>query len=78
MDAGRSWRWTGGRWQAGDGREDVEAEDRVARVLRGGSWRGSQLSVRAASRANCLPPDSRNHIVGFRVVVRRPPSQNDH
>ena len=47
------------------------------RVLRGGSWNYGQILVRSANRGYSRP--GRLYyiygFVGFRVVVRRPPSQ---
>jgi formylglycine-generating enzyme required for sulfatase activity len=45
--------------------------------VRGGSWNADQNFARAAYRYYNLPADLGND-EGFRVVVRRPPSQNDH
>jgi formylglycine-generating enzyme required for sulfatase activity len=42
-------------------------------VLRGGSWFFDHYVARAASRGHGTP-FSRDYVIGFRVVVRRPPS----
>ncbi|GIK54869.1 MAG: SUMF1/EgtB/PvdO family nonheme iron enzyme [Chloroflexi bacterium] len=78
--SGNVWEWTSSQYQpypynAADGREDSEGDAR--RVLRGGSWFNFQNLARAAARLN-LTPDNRSNYVGFRVVVRRPPSHPDH
>jgi formylglycine-generating enzyme required for sulfatase activity len=46
------------------------------RVLRGGSWGDDRDLARAAFRYS-YHPNLRSYDVGFRVVVRLPPSQ-DH
>ena len=51
-----------------DGREDASAAESVLRVVRGGAFDDTELSVRAASRYR-LNPHYRNNLVGFRVVV---------
>ncbi len=62
--AGNVWEWTAS-WY--DHKE-------VSRVLRGGSWLFNQFFARAAYR-NLNHPNFRNLDLGFRVVVRRPPSE---
>ena len=56
--------------------EDDQIDDSGdPRVVRGGSWNNDRNHARAASR-DCVDPDSRYFLLGFRVVVvRRPPSQ---
>jgi formylglycine-generating enzyme required for sulfatase activity len=61
--AGNVWEWTDSWYDATAAR----------RVLRGGSWHGSQYLARAAYRLN-LHPINRRGSVGCRLV-RRPPSQ---
>jgi formylglycine-generating enzyme required for sulfatase activity len=87
--SGNVWEWTATLWGdniqqptfsypyvATDGREELQnAVSR--RVVRGGSWSGGQDSARAAYRRDDHPAN-RGDYDGFRVVVRRPPSQNDH
>jgi formylglycine-generating enzyme required for sulfatase activity len=55
-----------------DERDDVNSTD-VLRVLRGGSWRHSRGSARAAYR-NRLTPGDRNVINGFRLACAVVPS----
>jgi hypothetical protein len=61
--AGNVWEWTDSWYD----------EAQTWRVLRGGSWDGDQDVARAAYR-NPYPPGGRLYPIGFRVVVRRPPS----
>jgi formylglycine-generating enzyme required for sulfatase activity/energy-coupling factor transporter ATP-binding protein EcfA2 len=70
--AGNVWEWTRSSWalypyDAGDGREAVEAEG--WRVLRGGAWHDDLDRARCAARVRRLP-DQFGWDVGFRVVVR--------
>jgi formylglycine-generating enzyme required for sulfatase activity len=77
--AGNVWEWTSSLWGKGgelefgypydpnDGRENLNAPDSVARVLRGGSFRDGAQLVRCACRYG-YDPDSRAVSVGFRVV----------
>ena len=74
--AGNVWEWCQSLYkpypyQAGDGREDLQADGR--RVLRGGSFIGSQRSIRCTLRSWDLPGD-RDGNVGFRVMVAPNPS----
>ena len=55
-------------YQADDGRENLEADDDTARVLRGGAFSYVPLELRCASRDGDVPRH-RFHSVGFRVVV---------
>jgi formylglycine-generating enzyme required for sulfatase activity len=69
--SGNVWEWTRSLYQpypyqAGDGREDPEAEGH--RVLRGGSWLSDLRHARCAFRG-WLSPVSYSNDVGFRVVV---------
>ncbi len=72
---GNTWDWTGSLYQpypynTEDGREDPAADGR--RVVRGGAWHDSSISVRAAYRGRPHPGDRIND-VGARVVVGLPP-----
>ncbi|MGH8590691.1 MAG: type II toxin-antitoxin system prevent-host-death family antitoxin [Gammaproteobacteria bacterium] len=77
--AGNAWEWTRTLWgtkpgtphfrypyEAGDGREDLQAAENIAQVLRGGAFNGNASYVRCAYRY-------RRHVrlsrIGFRVVV---------
>lgn len=73
--SGNVWEWCGNK----DDDPQDEAVDGSGhrRVLRGGSWNNYQRNARAAYRSD-LTPDARSFFVGFRVVVRRPPSHPDH
>jgi len=68
--AGNVWEWTSSLWQKypyklDDGREDPV--DHGRRVVRGGSFGGSDGGVRCAARDLGDPVD-RNDGVGFRVM----------
>ena len=70
--AGNVWEWTRSQYtaypyNADDGRENLEPGN-VRRVVRGGSFRDFDFSVRAASRGGGTP-DYRDDDVGFRLVV---------
>jgi len=83
--AGNVWEWTGSLWgkdwgrpdfrypyRADDGREDLQASDEIARVLRGGSFFDGQFYARCAFRLGDLPGYRRwfhGGYLGFRVVV---------
>jgi formylglycine-generating enzyme required for sulfatase activity/GTPase SAR1 family protein len=81
---GNVWSWTSTIYDtlkypfppsADDDRENPDATG-VNRLVRGGSWDGSQDIARAAFRGN-RNPALRNYFYGFRVVGGlRPPSQN--
>ncbi|MFI0606605.1 MAG: SUMF1/EgtB/PvdO family nonheme iron enzyme [Anaerolineae bacterium] len=58
-------------YQAGDGREAVDAPPSTARVLRGGSWSFDRDACRAACRDNGFPA-LRSSDDGFRVVRAAP------
>jgi formylglycine-generating enzyme required for sulfatase activity len=79
--AGNVWEWTHSMWgrdwqtpgfkypcDAKDGREDESADTIMRRVLRGGAFYVSDVSLRCARRHRGNP-DSRRRDVGFRVVV---------
>lgn len=79
--AGNVWEWTRSLWGMGDleplfkypydpadGREALEAEPLMRRVLRGGSFNYPHDAARCACR-NHLTPDSAGWYVGFRVVL---------
>jgi len=56
-------------YDAGDGREDLEAGENVRRVLRGAGFRSNPEYVRSAYRQRHNPV-GRGRVMGFRVVVR--------
>jgi len=79
--AGNIWEWTISLWgkdlmnpeykypyDPADGRENLEADDEIRRVLRGGSWVNYQGSARCSSR-DWSGPNFRDDDGGFRVVV---------
>jgi formylglycine-generating enzyme required for sulfatase activity len=81
--SGNVWEWTRSLWgknpgepefgypyESTDGREDLEAGDDVARVLRGGSFFYNSRLVRCAARNRGIPVD-RYVDLGFRVVLRQ-------
>ena len=75
--SGNVWQWTrsifkGYPYQPVDGRENLE-DTSSSRVVRGGSWAFDPYHARVASR-NGFRPVFRINGIGFRVVVRRPPS----
>lgn len=79
--SGNVWEWTRSLWGGdhkkvrfsypyvvGDGREDLD--NRVYRIIRGGSW-GNEKSWATCSARNRLAPDRQaNNRTGFRVVQR--------
>jgi formylglycine-generating enzyme required for sulfatase activity len=72
--AGDVWEWTRSLYEdypydPDDGREELEASD--CRVVRGGSFYGSESRVRCAARNDWLNPDDCHRDLGFRVVVSR-------
>ncbi|MCB0020137.1 MAG: SUMF1/EgtB/PvdO family nonheme iron enzyme [Anaerolineales bacterium] len=64
--AGNVWEWTNSWYSEGE----------IRRALRGGSWFNNAGDARAAGRSGSTPV-SRDNNVGFRVVLRRPPSQKE-
>ncbi|MBI4661502.1 MAG: SUMF1/EgtB/PvdO family nonheme iron enzyme [Verrucomicrobia bacterium] len=78
--AGNVWEWTRSLWgkdynldfpypyRTDDKREDLDAANNVARVLRGGSWDDDADLARCAYRLGDRP-DYRFSLVGFRVVA---------
>ena len=54
-------------------RENLQADDNVRRVVRGGAWDDDREGVRSAYRIP-NPPISRNNLLGFRVCCSLPPS----
>lgn len=80
--AGNVWEWTRSLWgkkfeepnfkypyDPKDGREDLNAGNDVARVLRGGSFRDAEDYVRCGSRGGRGLPVVTDGHVGFRVVL---------
>jgi formylglycine-generating enzyme required for sulfatase activity len=76
------WEWTRSLWgkdlekpefvypyRPTDGREQLDAPDKVRRVLRGGAYRYAQRYARCAFRNRNLPYYRLGYL-GFRVVVR--------
>ena len=71
--AGNVWEWTQSQYKVYpydplDGRENLEAGDRVGRVLRGGAFRNNVRYIRCACRGGDYP-DLRDWNRGFRVVA---------
>ena len=79
--SGNVWEWTRSLWGENwdkpeygypydpqDGREDLEAPNRVLRVLRGGSFYSNENYVRCAARAR-VNPNNRDRGYGFRVCA---------
>jgi formylglycine-generating enzyme required for sulfatase activity len=79
--AGNVWEWTRSLWgeesweplfkypyDLADGREDLEAPDRVLRVLRGGSWDDDRVDARCVGRLWLEPGILPDHL-GFRLCV---------
>ena len=76
--SGNMWEWTASQYRdypykLEDRREDFD-DGTAMRILRGGSWHNNAHFCRVAYRYNLLPLYRLNRY-GFRVVVRRPPSQ---
>jgi hypothetical protein len=72
--SGNVWEWCRNKYKQPD-EEKIDSSG-AWRVLRGGSFDLNSLYARAASRRRNIP-DNRKHDIGFRVVVRRPPSHPD-
>jgi len=79
--AGNVWEWTRTLWgvdilttlfkypyNPADGREDMQADAAMYRVLRGGSYNYGRDAARCTAR-NRLMPDHGNWFVGFRVAL---------
>jgi formylglycine-generating enzyme required for sulfatase activity len=79
--AGNGWEWTRSLWgkrlgepdfkypyDTEDGRENLEADDRVHRVVRGGAFDVGQRGVRCAYRGGG-DPSFGDDLIGFRIVV---------
>ncbi len=71
--SGNVWEWTRSNYKnyeydPKDGRENMEAEKNVARVLRGGAYDSVGVNLRCAFRFG-LSPYYRYHDFGFRCVV---------
>ena len=71
--SGNVWEWTRSHlkdypYSYQDGREDLEAGDDVARVMRGGSFLDLQADARVSFRIR-LDPYLRNFDLGFRVAL---------
>jgi formylglycine-generating enzyme required for sulfatase activity len=79
--AGNVWEWTSSMWgkdsykpeykypyDSADGRENLEAGDKVLRVLRGGSWFNAQDGARCSGRL-WDNPGYGDDGYGFRIVV---------
>lgn len=70
---GTIWEWTADCWQNGhasvptDGSAFHSEQNCMARVLKGGTWRSSPASIRAAARL-AMPPSHASSNDGFRVV----------
>ncbi|UCC32052.1 MAG: SUMF1/EgtB/PvdO family nonheme iron enzyme, partial [Phycisphaerales bacterium] len=66
--------WCADVWHASydgapsDGSAWTTGGDQDGRVLRGGSWYSSEVDLRSAFR-NRTQPDSRGHVIGFRVAA---------
>ncbi len=79
--AGNVWEWTISLWgkdlfnpqfrypyNPTDGREDLEAGDKILRVVRGGSWLNVRSGARCAFRSRNSPSGGW-YLRGFRIVV---------
>jgi formylglycine-generating enzyme required for sulfatase activity len=79
--AGNVWEWTRSLWgsdlfkpefkypyRQSDGREQLEANDKILRVLRGGCFWFDLRSARCADRGG-NHPDDRGGLIGFRIVA---------
>jgi formylglycine-generating enzyme required for sulfatase activity len=69
---GNVWEWCSdwmGNYPEGFVKDPTRPDNGTRRVLRGGSWFGEPRFARSAYRSG-VEPGGRNHVVGFRVVVR--------
>jgi formylglycine-generating enzyme required for sulfatase activity len=73
--SGNVWEWCRNKYKNPDNEEIDDSND--GRVLRGGSWLNGQDSACADYRSFNTPNPRDDVTVGFRVVVRRPPSHHD-
>jgi formylglycine-generating enzyme required for sulfatase activity len=71
--SGNVWEWCRNKYANAEDDQIDDSGD--PRVVRGGSWGNNRSSARAACRYNFGFPADRDLNFGFRVVVRRPPSQ---
>jgi formylglycine-generating enzyme required for sulfatase activity len=69
--SGNVWEWCLNEYS---NPEKISLSGNAARVVRGGSWRGYRVDMRASLRDDSYP-DFRNLGSGFRVVVRPPKEQ---
>lgn len=72
--SGNVWEWCRNKY--GDPQDERVDDSSATRTLRGGSWFVSSIYARVTFRYQSLP-NFRNldNCLGFRCVVRRPPSQ---
>jgi len=70
--SGNVWEWCRNKYEK-PGEMQVDGSG-VRRVVRGGSWGYGRSYARAACRS-LSHPTGRKYVFGFRLVVRRPPSQ---
>jgi formylglycine-generating enzyme required for sulfatase activity len=63
-------------WQGPPGEPvDTAGPERgIARVIRGGGWRDSELVCRHGARGS-LPPETKDDAIGFRIAVREAPGR---
>jgi formylglycine-generating enzyme required for sulfatase activity len=79
--SGNTWEWTRSLWGRNeqkpefkypynpkDGREDLQADQSVRRVLRGGAFDNQGRDIRCACRISNYP-DERGGVMGFRLVL---------
>jgi len=71
--SGNVWEWTRSSWDGyptnpGNERENVDTNDRIGHVLRGGAFDVSSKGLRCSARL-AKYPDFRERIIGFRVIV---------
>jgi formylglycine-generating enzyme required for sulfatase activity len=79
--SGNVWEWTqsiykGYPYDPEDGRENLNAGDGIARVLRGGSFESEEWLIRCAYRGGYIP-STRYMPNGFRVAASPLPSSHD-